>query len=115
MLWFERPHYLGGRQLNPYYWYWHDYRCRLEPWTYEWRRHVARWWWVTLIKMGVAAGLCLWLLLWPLSNASNGVKVAIIVVGVVVVVFYAWLLLHLGHFASKLLQRIKSLYQRIPG
>jgi len=94
---------------NLYTWYWKEYRCRLEPWTYEWRRHVARWWWVVLIKMGVWAGFFLWLLLFPLSNASTGVKIATMVAGIVVVVFYAWLLLHLGGFAAKLLRKLEFL------
>ena len=92
---------------NLYIWYWKDYRCRLEPWTYEWRRYVAKWWWVVLIKMGVGAAFFIWLLLFPLNNAPTGVKVVVIIVGVGIVVFYAWLLLHLGHFASRLWKKIR--------
>ena len=90
-----------------YTYYWREYRCRLEPWTYEWRRHVKRWPWVPVVKLAVAAGIAIWLLLWPLSGAPTSVKIVIIVVGVVVVAFYAWLLLHLGHFASRIWRKVK--------
>jgi len=107
IFWFEKPHYLGTRQVNPYYWYWHDYRCRLEPWTYEWRRHVERWPWVPIVKLAAGAGLCLWALLFPLNDASSTTKIIVLVLGVLVVAFYAWLLLHLGHFASRLWKRLR--------
>lgn len=86
---------------GPYYWYWHDYRCRLEPWTYEWRRHVTKWAWVCLAKLIIGGGALIWALLFPLSDASTGVKVATMAAAVIVVGFYAWLLLHLGGFASR--------------
>ena len=88
--------------LNLYYWYWHDYRCRLEPWTYEWRRYTKKWWWVILIKVGILAGVVLWLLTFPPFNVPSWAKVTIIICGVIVMAFYSWLLLHLGGFAIKI-------------
>ncbi len=107
LYWFERPHYWHGNQINPYYWYWHDYRCRLEPWTFEWRRYVKKWWWVILIKTAIVATSLIWLLLFPLSDASPGIKITVIIIGVLVVVFYAWLLLHLGGFAEWIVNKLK--------
>jgi len=107
MFWFERPHYLGRKQANPYYWYWHDYRCRLEPWTSEWRRHVEKWPFIPIVKLTTGAGFCLWLLLFPLSDASNATKIIVLVLGILVVAFYTWLLLHLGHYASRILKKLR--------
>lgn len=91
-----------------YHWYWSEYRCRLEPYTYEWRRYVARYWWVVLIKTGISIGLFLWMLLFPLAGISSSWRIAIIVIGACGMVFFAWLLLHLGHFAGRLLQKIRG-------
>lgn len=93
--------------MNPYYWWWHDYRCRLEPWTFEWRRYARKWWRVILIKTALWAGFFIWLLLFPLSAAPLWAKITIIVVGALGIVFYAWLLLHLGGFALWLINRLR--------
>lgn len=106
--WFERSHYWRGQQVNPYYWYWHDYRCRLEPWTYEWRRHVKKWWWVVLLKLVLGGGALIWLLLFPCSHAATWVKVIVMVAAIILVGFYAWLLLHLGCFALRFYNKIKG-------
>lgn len=106
-LWFERPWYAWGLQWNPYYWYWHDYRRRLEPYTYEWRRHVAKWWWVVLIKVAVVAGLMLWLLLWPPVVFPFWAKVTIVVIGALLLVFWSWLLLHLGGYCAMIIRKIR--------
>jgi len=84
-----------------YYWYWHDYRCRQEPWTHEWIRFVKKWWWMVLIKVGPFIGLVLCLLFFSPFALPFWAKITIIVFGVIVVVFYSWLLLHLGGFAAK--------------
>lgn len=102
LFWFESPYYLGGTQVNPYYWYWHDYRCRLEPWTYEWRRYVKKWWWVVIIKASLITGLVLWLLLFPPITLPFWAKITILVSWIIIVAFYTWLLLHLGGFAKKI-------------
>ena len=85
-----------------YTWYWKNYRCRLEPWTFEWRRYAKKWFWVILIKAAVFSAALLWLLLFPLSDAPVWAKVVIIVVLVLMLTFYGWLLLHLGKFATKI-------------
>ena len=53
-----------------YYWYWHDFLCRREPFTHEFRRRLKLQWWVVLV----------------------------IVVHTIVPAFDCWLLLHLGKF-----------------
>jgi len=90
-----------------YLWYCFMYRCRLETWSAEWRRHVAKWPWVPIVKLAVGGGLCLWALLFPLNDASSTTKIIVLVVGVLVVAFYAWLLLHLGHYASRIWKKIR--------
>jgi len=94
---------------NAYYWLWHEFLCRLEPFTNEFRRHVAKWWIFDISFFGVCTGVFLWMLLFPLSGIEHWARVTIIVIGGCGMIFFAWLLLHLGHFASRLLQKIRSL------
>ena len=98
--------------MNPYYWYWHDYRCRLEPWTSEWRRYAKKWWGVILIKAGLLIGALLWLLLFPPIAFPFWLKITILVIGVLSLTFYGWLLLHLGGFAMWLINRLRRRYER---
>ncbi|MBU0964706.1 hypothetical protein KKC06_06730 [Patescibacteria group bacterium] len=91
-----------------YYWLWHDFLCRLEPFTYEFRRHVAKWWLLDIIFFGVTTGVFLWMLLFPLAGISSSWRIAIIVIGACGMVFFAWLLLHLGHFASVIWKKLKG-------
>jgi len=90
-----------------YIWVWRDFVCRLEPWTYEWRRHVAKWWWLDIIFFGVGTGLFLWMLLFPLAGIDRWARTTIIVIAASGMVFFAWLLLHLGHFASRILRKLR--------
>jgi len=105
-LWFERPYYLGSWQVNLYYWFWHDFLCRLEPFTFEWRRHVAKWWLVDIIVGALILGAMLYLLLWPPCAFPFWLKVTILTVGVLGSIFFAWLLLHLGGFAEVAVKKI---------
>lgn len=110
MFWFEKPHYVAGKQVNPYYWYWHDFKCRLEPFTYEWRRHVQKWWIVDLVLAGILLGLLLWFLLFPPWVLPFWLKITILVVGVLGLTFYGWLLLHLGGFASLIIKKLRGIF-----
>jgi hypothetical protein len=91
-----------------YYLYWHEYRCRLEPWTYEWRRYTKKWWWMILVKAGVLVGGAVYLLVFPPFNMPFWGKILVIVTGVIVVAFYSWLLLHLGGFALWIINKIRG-------
>lgn len=48
-----------------YYWYWHDFLCRKEAYTYEFRRRLKLAWWVALVIVshGLFAMFDCWLLL----------------------------------------------------
>jgi hypothetical protein len=85
-----------------YYWYWKEYRCRLEPWTHEWQRRVKKWWPILMTDAVLFAALALDLLLFSPFVLPFWAKIAIIATGAVVVAFYSWLLLHLGGFAVKI-------------
>jgi hypothetical protein len=85
-----------------YYWLWHDFLCRLEPFTFEFRRHVAKWWGLDITLFGIGFGVFIWMLLFPLANISSSWRITLIVLGACGMVFFAWLLLHLGGFALKL-------------
>lgn len=92
-----------------YYWWWHDFVCRLEPYTHQWRRQVAKWWLLDIILAGAGAAAFIWMLCFPLSNIATPLRVAIIVVGGCVAVFFAWLLLHLGGYCMKAIVAIRRL------
>jgi hypothetical protein len=103
-LWESLKNFFGSL----YYWWWHEFACRLEPYTYQFRRHVAKWWWLDIIFFGIGTGLFLWMLLFPLASISSSWRITIIVIGACGMVFFAWLLLHLGHFAGRLMQKIRG-------
>jgi hypothetical protein len=92
-----------------YYWWWHDFVCRLEPYTYEFRRHVAKWWWLDIVFFGIGFGVFLWMLLYPLSGIGNSWRITLIALGACGMAFFGWLLLHLGGFCVKAINGIKKL------
>jgi hypothetical protein len=94
---------------NLYTFLWRDFLCRLEPFTYEFRRHVTRWWWLDIVFFGIGTGVFLWMLLFPLAGISQSWRITIIVLGACGMVFFAWLLLHLGNFASRIFHRLANL------
>lgn len=44
-----------------YYWFWHDVLCRVEPFTFQWRRSVGQdpVWWFFLIWTSLGVGLAI--------------------------------------------------------
>ena len=98
-----------GNLLSRWYtWYWKEYRCRLECFTWEWRRYTKRWWWVALIKLILGIAIGSWVLLFPASHAQPWIKILILIAVILVGGFYAWVLLHLGSFALRIWNKIKE-------
>ena len=46
-----------------YYWWWHDFMCRKEPYTRQARRHVKSWWLLWVIGAGLGGSGIVWFLL----------------------------------------------------
>ena len=46
-----------------YYWFWHDFMCRKEPYTHQARRHMASWWLLWVIGAGMGGSGIVWFLL----------------------------------------------------
>jgi hypothetical protein len=91
-----------------YTWWWKEYRCRLEPVTYELRRYARKWWGVILTKTGLLIGALICLLLWPPADFSIGLKIATLVVVVLGITFYGWLMLHLGGIAMRIVHWLRK-------
>ena len=46
-----------------YYWFWHDFLCRTEPFTHTARRQVKKWWPLWVALGGGSASFLTWFLL----------------------------------------------------
>jgi len=46
-----------------YYWWWHDFMCRKEPYTHQARRQVKVWWPLWVIGAGLGGSGVVWFLL----------------------------------------------------
>jgi hypothetical protein len=93
--------------INYPFW-WKEYRCRLEPVTYELRRYARKWWWVILIKTGLLIGALACLLLFPPISFPLWLKIITLILMVLGITFYGWLLLHLGGIAMRIVHWLRK-------
>ena len=75
---------------NAYKWFWYDFLCRKEPFTWQFRRHLDKWWgfWV------VVYGLSTIYATWSFGQATH--KFVFIFVYGTISTILAWLVAHLA-------------------
>jgi hypothetical protein len=75
-----------------YYWFWHDFQCRTEPYTYEFRRMAKKY----PILWILFPAILIFVYFWKVASVRGK---GYWLIGLIVTIFFTWLLLHLGGFA----------------
>jgi len=77
-----------------YTFFWRDFLCRLEPFTYQFRRMATKWTWIWII--GLSLGAIVYVIWLVYRCATN--KWFWMILFSIITIFAFWLSFHLGGF-----------------